>query len=1638
MLSIISVFASDIEVDNKPLATQLGVAIPNVMLLIDDSGSMRMQPDQGNGGFDVSYAPNYDKEITYACMAGSFLANAGTVEVNVSKNGEYTGTPFISVQQGANRTYYGWGMFDDKTPATPEILDAPGSTRTCFIPEEIYTVRLHAYICDEFAACRSYSTVNDSYNPQVSTRSGNFLNWYFSGTLAEWGDNSVTGGFKDDFDNSMFVGGTNRDSTSFAVARNFPTEYVDMSNATEVRYANNNVVEGEKLSTKIKILGGTGQCGAGKGQWYQETFFSPDQIEINGSADIPNHPYNKTWFPSIPFEHGRRNFSKPYVTRCSLGEAALWRVSAFGVDPSDRSAHNLQITAEKRDDWLDYDGDGKVTVPERIIRGHYLDDNPDDCSDYDKSFAGDDCRLSNAEFNAWAAANSAADAPGFAKRECAVRTDNADFDAADFNPNSFCVQNDVARQAIADVNGHRSDYFVYKDTYNFGRHDWENINGDLPTRMRGMYANFIGYKPGFHEINWRLTTAIDVSKTIIRNINSVRLGLTSFFTMVSYDGGVTPTTDANRTIALADREVATEQFKYDTSGLVGPGGVLTHGLVDIATTGDADSAADIAAANANRESLLWAVDALSNNRSTPTAGTMNGIAGYFFQNHENVVVDGAGAATIGELFNVPLRNIADTVNTDETSGAVPAFDSTANIYDPVNASCRQNAIVVLTDGIPSGGDTVFGPAAISGFAPPNLPADWRDDSVFTDKVHRENYIRLAGFLFETDFFPLVEGTQNIESYIIAFGDPSTVDDPIWSFFGNAAGGGEGTNNYSATDGAELIDAMEEIVADINRETSSSASVAVSSVAELTTENFVYQALYQSGTWTGELNAFFLNSDGLFQNATYNDTEQVWEGTGAVSDSTAGLTPVWDTADILNAMYVIDEPIVEPAVQVYRDIDFRRIFTLNSLGTRGTEFIAAHFDTTAAAVDKVSDQMITDLSRFEDAELASVVNYLRGDISNELDHPFETSQKYRQRVTALSVDVSGTSYISEIAEDGGSILGDIINSSPTYVAEPPRPWDDINYGAANNRYSAFQNKEADRIPMVYVGANDGMLHAVNTVSTVNNVAYADVDGTSLTIPAGGELFSYIPSFISDNTVNNTIANTQLGDLVNPDYDHRYYVDAKPTASDVFVDFYGNNSPEWRTILVGGAGAGGMGYYALDVTCPTRLASSLVDGTTYASNCANESFDEGNVLWEFSTADDADVGLTFSQPIVAKVNFKQTLAEGELPDNGNGNGRWAAIVNNGYNSQNGRAALYILFLDGGLDGSWTEGEDYLKLFANGNGSVINSPLTADASDTSAAKNGLSSPQGVDVDKDGVLDRVYAGDLKGNVWVWDISELQTQVGFEADPQVMNWTVAKLFSAADGQSITTTPQLARNSEQRVPAGCNANIMVMFGTGIYLGKPDISDKSLQSVYAVHDRCIYAVGETDESGDIVSPSDISRNDLVKRAIVLDGDGDRVFAGDADILDLDIDFGWYLDLYTEVGEGSTTENASASEDERLGERFVFDGFIANDVFVFNTLTPDDRLCRSGVLGWSLAFDWTSGLALDRSVFDTDNNGTVDSTDDASKIGFNCGGNCSGASSPAGDNLISGGDNASSQKFKAGQSVVGRRLSWEELFSFGFSR
>lgn len=386
----------------------------------------------------------------------------------------------------------------------------------------------------------------------------------------------------------------------------------------------------------------------------------------------------------------------------------------------------------------------------------------------------------------------------------------------------------------------------------------------------------------------------------------------------------------------------------------------------------------------------------------------------------------------------------------------------------------------------------------------------------------------------------------------------------------------------------------------------------------------------------------------------------------------------------------------------------------------------------------------------------------------------------------------------------SVLGDIIDSSSTWVGPPskspytayelPATWKDKLYPSTSmpensTPYTSYVSSEANRLNVVYVGANDGFLHGFSAGK------YTDAAGTIYdpSTNTGQEVLAYMPEGLI-GTIHNATNNSL--DYANPQYGHNYYVDATPGAGDLF---YGSSSAtaSWHTWLVGGLGPSGNEIYALDVTTPANFtegnASSIVMGDWRGGT--DVTTNPGSFTCQNVANCALNLGNTYGTPTIRRLH----------------NGDWGIIFGNGINSATGDAGIFILTID---PSSGAQAMYYLSAHESTYG------------------DGIAYAHPVDLDQDHVVDYVYAGDVLGNVWRFDLT----------DSSPSNWTVSgPIFTTPSGQPITSDVYPAFVSP---PTGGAPQLMLLFGTG---QKFPVTVSS-PATYATGQQSFYGIWDWDMSG----------------------------------------------------------------------------------------------------------------------------------------------------------------------------------------------
>ncbi|WP_347331154.1 pilus assembly protein [Marinimicrobium locisalis] len=436
-----------------------------------------------------------------------------------------------------------------------------------------------------------------------------------------------------------------------------------------------------------------------------------------------------------------------------------------------------------------------------------------------------------------------------------------------------------------------------------------------------------------------------------------------------------------------------------------------------------------------------------------------------------------------------------------------------------------------------------------------------------------------------------------------------------------------------------------------------------------------------------------------------------------------------------------------------------------------------------------------------------------------------------------------------------LLGDVVNSSPVYLGGRDYGYSLLPDDQGGDEYADFVEYKSTQTPTLFVGANDGMLHAF----------YAEGP------QALSERFAYVPNGVY----------SKLAKLVDPDYGlahltHEYTVDGPLAVGDAYVN------GEWKSVLVGTLGAGGKSVFALDVTSP----------------------DDPKLLFELSVSElsaKGELGYVMEPPQIARM----------------ANGRWAMVFGNGADA--GASQLFVIDL-----------EDPLSSYTR----VIDTEAGAGLSGVALLGDAF-----------GEIYKAYAGDLSGNMWVFDLSGTNQDgwdVGLGGQP---------LFEARDAggnaQPITGSPTLGFNSHKKhVSETSDGVIMVYFGTGKYFDVDDNvpgASEHVNSFYAIADLgtpITYTVGGR---ANVLHDKHMSVSDGTRKVSGEGEDGPDWENGSVN--------GWFMDL-----------------DLITGERVVNKPLLMFDRLIFATVIPSQEACKRGGESWLMELEAIGDRYVDKTLLD----------------------------------------------------------------------
>ncbi|GFO56836.1 pilus assembly protein PilY [Geomonas sp. Red276] len=753
------------------------------------------------------------------------------------------------------------------------------------------------------------------------------------------------------------------------------------------------------------------------------------------------------------------------------------------------------------------------------------------------------------------------------------------------------------------------------------------------------------------------------------------------------------------------------------------------------------------------------------------------------------------------------------------------WQSTTN--SPVTSRCQSQYLIVVTDGYPHQLDdagTMASPDPSGSLSVKNSdywynPA-FPGDNNWRSKAHIVTQRMHLGF---AKTFSGTSYTIPIDTFVIGLSFPAN---PATSLITDPSSmlylmaNNGGGDAYGVSDSVGLINALSATINTIASRISSVSSVAVNT-AYVTSSTKLYRAKFNSGDWIGYLEAYGINpATGAV--VGYPNTP-LWEASSSTPNAASGTGGLNGRAPSSRAIY--------------------------TAGNDGFGKIRSRYDFSGTNVATLAGSAFMNFSSAATYTSASpawqLIDYVRGtDIAG-----------YRPRV---------------------SKLGDTIYSQPVVIGPPTGFYND-------HHYADFKASNRARKSLLYIGANDGMLHAF------------DAD-------TGNEEWAFIPNMLLP----------KLKYLRLTPYNHTNYVDGTVTVLDAYIDPTGGDNlaaRSWRSVMVCGLREGGKGWFALDVTDPANPQP----------------------LWEVNTGSQEKVGNTtvgmgysFGTPLILK------LKTGTGPEDF----RWVAALPNGYESGTTGKSASLMLVD------------------LGTGAVLKEIVVDTTTNSASYANGLASPSAIDVNGDGFADYIYAGDLKGNLWkfdvsgagpsAWDVSYRATGSGHPAVPLFK----AQVGSPATPQPITVAPEIVLRGDYQI---------VYIGTGKYYEPGDATATQTQSLYGIYDK--NTVSNNPPAAGLLTRSNLQVQTLTAVTSAL---GDQFRTSSDNPLAVTA-LGWYVDLPTS------------------GERVVSDPVAKSGKIIFTSFIPNTDQCAYGGTSWLIELDIATGGTVPKPVFDVNHDSAINGAD-----------------------------------------------------------
>jgi len=534
-----------------------------------------------------------------------------------------------------------------------------------------------------------------------------------------------------------------------------------------------------------------------------------------------------------------------------------------------------------------------------------------------------------------------------------------------------------------------------------------------------------------------------------------------------------------------------------------------------------------------------------------------------------------------------------------------------------------------------------------------------------------------------DFFQIKDSSKNWPKP--TNDDPTAIDD-LW----HAAVNGDGTY-FSAKDPVEVSRSLKDALASIKVKTGAATAAATSTLNPVTGDNNAYLASYTTGQWIGNLEKRAIDTmtgeTGLAATACVENvviapsciapSSVVANGSGGYNCVTPGVTNplacagTLDGTDCKVALPIACNGTLKTKVAATTDT---RTIKMNSggalvdfsLGAVTSAGLAATFDNTFLAANLTQWPTLTAAQR-ANVTPANLANYLRGQKGFDENSADVDKRVFRKRQ---------------------AVMGDAVDSKPAFIGKPTFSYTDPGY-------DTFKTNQAGRAKTVYMGANDGMLHAF------------DADTLQ-------ERWAYVPSMVIPNMWK--LADTAYASK------HSFYANGDPIISDICVSGCGGTSAVWKTILVAGLNGGGRGYYALDITNPASPT----------------------LLWEFDANDEPNLGYTFGPPVITKKpdgTWVVLVTSGY--NNISDNSAFYSLTSTKFKPNNPP-----IYLTG-------NGQGYLYVLDALSGNKLTEIGTGAGSTTTPSGLTKIMAYADDAEKNNTTTYVYGGDLLGNLWRFNLSD-------------------------------------------------------------------------------------------------------------------------------------------------------------------------------------------------------------------------------------------------------------------------------------------